>query len=140
MNETVVPTTYQSGPGSGENQNIEVFYQGQMIVIAEETHQPNRLQIEEKVMWFDSQGSEAKEKNAERFEKMLAEGTVKEIDKLEPNIKESVEARIRQLIDLIKKPVKFNGTWWDASATRARPVDIVRFEEQYNNRNVEKTI
>ena len=67
MNETVVPTTYQSGPGSGENQNIEVFYQGHMIEIAAETHQPNRLQIEEKVMWFDSQGSEAKEKNAPIF-------------------------------------------------------------------------
>ena len=133
MNETVVPTTYQSGPGSGENQNIEVFYQGQMIVIAEETHQPNRLQIEEKVMWFDSLGSEAGTVNAKRFEEMLAKGTFKEIDNLEPNIKESVEARIRQLIYLIKKPVKFNGTWWDVNATRARQVDIVRFEKEYNN-------
>ena len=136
MTETVVPETYPSDPVNMESRAIEVSCQGHMIEIAAETKQPNRLQIGGEVIWFDRQGDKARKGDAERFEGMLTDGTVKEIDKLEPKIKTNVEARIRQLIYLIEKPVKFNGTWWDVDAIRVRSEDADRFEKKYNNRDV----
>ncbi len=109
---------------------------GLMRNIAIEIGSPTRFQTPENVRWFDIVGEEADELNRSRFEQMLSDKKIPEIDMLPDDKKVYISALISQFCHEFDLPLKVNNIWWDANGFKVTDIsNIERFERQYSSEN-----